>query len=380
MIALVASTFPRFAGDSEPAFILEFARELSRFSEVKVFVPNHPLCDDSTDWAGVPVERFRYFPIRSHETLCGDGGIPAKLTTWKGRLLLPFLILAELALFMRLLRDRQIRCIHVHWILPQGLSFALAKALLPRDPHAPMTLLSIHSGRDEKVSRFYRALEKRIVRRFDRITVNNEKTRLMLEKLHGRPVGYLSMGLPKDVEAIRLPNRKDYRSIASVGRLVAVKGYLELLQAWAARKEALTDYSLVLLGKGPLAEDIQAFIQSQGLAGGVRLHANPSRDLILQTLSEAGYYFQPSLVSPSGQTEGFGLSVVEGLHLGCTPVVSDVGGLPEVVGDIGYVCANAGEMLDRLLDGSLQSIDPRRCRQRAERFRWGSKDLKKLYC
>ena len=42
--------------------------------------------------------------------------------------------------------------------------------------------------------------------------------------------------------------------------------------------------------------------------------------------------------------------------------------------------ANAGEMLDRLLDGSLQSIDPNRCRQRAERFRWGSKDLKNLYC
>jgi glycosyltransferase involved in cell wall biosynthesis len=379
MIALVASTFPRFAGDSEPGFILDFARELSRFSKVKVFVPNHPLCNDSTDWAGVPVERFRYFPMRSQETLCGDGGIPAKLTTWKGKLLLPFLIVAELGLFVRLLRDRQIRCIHVHWILPQGLSFALAKALLPRDPRAPMTLLSLHSGRGEKVSRFYLGLEKYIVRRFDRITVNNEKTRLILQKLHARPIGYLSMGLPKDAEAIGLPVRKDYRSIASVGRLVAVKGYLELLRQWAKRKEALKDYSLILLGKGPQDAEIQAFIQSQGLAGAVWLHANPSRALILQTLSEAGYYLQPSLVSPSGQTEGFGLSVVEALHLGCTSVVSAVGGLPEVVGDIGYVCANAGEMLDRLLDGSLRPVDPPRCRERAHRFAWGSKELRELY-
>ena len=379
MIALIASTFPRFAGDSEPGFILDFARELSRFSKVKVFVPNHPQSDDSTGWAGVPVERFRYFPIRSQETLCGDGGIPAKLTTWKGKLLLPFLIFAELALFVRLLRDRQIRCIHVHWILPQGLSFAMAKALLPRDPRAPMTLLSFHTGRNEKVSRFYLALEKRIVRRFDRITVNNEKTRVILEKLYGRPIGYLAMGLPKDAEAIGLPVRKNYRTIASVGRLVPVKGYLELLRAWVERKKLLEDYSLILLGKGQHAEEIQTLIQSQGLADRVRLHANPSRDLILQTLSEAGYYLQPSLVSPSGQTEGFGLSVVEALHLGCTPVVSDVGGLPEVVGDIGYVCANAAEMLDRLLDGSLQPIDPARCRERAQRFRWGSKDLRELY-
>jgi glycosyltransferase involved in cell wall biosynthesis len=379
MIALVASTFPRFAGDPEPGFILDFAREVSRFSKVKVFVPNHPLSDDSTDWAGVPVERFRYFPVRSQETLCGDGGIPAKLTTWKGKLLLPFLILAELALFVRLLRDRQVRAIHVHWILPQGLSFALAKALLPRDPRAPMTLLSFHSGRDAKVSRFYLWLEKLIVRSFDRITVNNEKTRQILERLHGRPIGYLSMGLPKDAEAIALPLKKNYRSIASVGRLVAVKGYLELLREWAKRREALKDYSLILLGKGHLAEEIQTFVQSQGLARQIRLHANPSRELIFQTLSEAGYYLQPSMVSPTGQTEGFGLSVVEALHLGCTAVVSAVGGLPEVVGDVGYVCASAGEMLDRLLDGSLQPAGPPQCREWAHRFAWSNKNLQELY-
>jgi len=379
MIALVASTFPRFAGDSEPGFILDFAREVSRFSKVKVFVPNHPLSDDSTHWAGVPVERFRYFPIRSQETLCGDGGFPAKLTTWKGKLLLPFLILAELALFVRLLRDRQIRVIHVHWILPQGLSFALAKALLPRNPGAPMAILSFHSGRDEKVSRFYLWLEKFIVRSFDRITVNNEKTRRILERLHGRPITYLSMGLPKDAEAIGLPLSKDYRSIASVGRLVAVKGYLELLREWAKRKEALKDYSLTLLGKGLLAEEIQTFIRTQCLAGQVRLHANPSRELIFQTLSEAGYYLQPSVVSRTGYTEGFGLSVVEALHLGCTAVVSAVGGLPEVVGDIGYICANPGEMLDGLLDGSIQPVGPPQCRERAHRFAWGSKNLQELY-
>jgi glycosyltransferase involved in cell wall biosynthesis len=379
MIALVASTFPRFAGDSEPGFILDLAREVSRFSKVKVFVPNHPLSDDSTQWAGVPVERFRYFPIRSQETLCGDGGIPAKLTTWKGKLLLPLLILAEFALFVRLLRDGQIRVIHVHWVLPQGLSFALAKALLPRNPGAPMTILTFHSGRDEKVSRLYRRIEKFIVRRFDRITVNNEKTRRLLEELYGRPIAYLSMGLPKDAEAIGLPLRKDYRSIASVGRLVAVKGYLELLREWSKRKEALKDYSLTLLGNGPLAEEIQALIRSQCLSSRVRFHANPSRELIFQTLSEAGYYLQPSVVSPTGYTEGFGLSVVEALHLGCTAVVSTVGGLPEVVGDIGYTCANAGEMLDRLLDGSIRPVGPPQCRERAHRFAWGSKNLQELY-
>ena len=109
------------------------------------------------------------------------------------------------------------------------------------------------------------------------------------------------------------------------------------------------------------------------------MHSNPSRSLILRTLSEAGYYLQPSLVLPSGQTEGFGLSVVEALHLGCTPVVSAVGGLPEVVGDIGYVSANAGQMLDGLLDGGIRPADPLQCREHARQFSWGSKNLQELY-
>jgi glycosyltransferase involved in cell wall biosynthesis len=96
-------------------------------------------------------------------------------------------------------------------------------------------------------------------------------------------------------------------------------------------------------------------------------------------LSEAGYYLQPSLILPNGQTEGFGLSVVEALHLGCTPIVSSVGGLPEVVGDIGDVCTNAGQMLDGLLNGSLHPEDPVRCREHARQFSWGSKNLQELY-
>jgi glycosyltransferase involved in cell wall biosynthesis len=372
MIALVASTFPRFREDAEPAFILELAREVSRFADVKVFVPAHPLSDDTMDWAGVPLNRFRYFPIRSQETLCGDGGIPAKLTTWKGKLLLPFLLAAECALFMKLLRDQHIRAIHVHWVLPQGFAFALARTVLPRRSGAPMTILSFHSGRGDNVSGVYRWLEGWIVRSFDRITVNNQRTRSLLQKEHRTTIDYLSMGMPRDVEAMPLPLPKDYRLLVSIGRLVAVKGYLELLHAWVKRRDALQGYSLVLMGKGPLSMQIHDAIERHSLAGQIRLHSNPSRSLILRTLSEAGYYLQPSLVLPNGQTEGFGLSVVEALHLGCTPIVSSAGGLPEVVGDIGYVCTNAGQMLDGLLDGSLRP-------EHARQFSWESKNLQELY-
>jgi glycosyltransferase involved in cell wall biosynthesis len=145
------------------------------------------------------------------------------------------------------------------------------------------------------------------------------------------------------------------------------------------RREALKDFSLVLIGKGPLSAPIQDYIDRQDLADQIRLHANASRNLIVQTVSGAGYYIQPSLVLPGGQTEGFGLAVVEALHLGCTAVVSAVGGLPEVVGNTGYVCANAGQMLDGVLEGSIRPADPFQCREHARQFSWGSKNLRELY-
>jgi glycosyltransferase involved in cell wall biosynthesis len=375
---MVASTFPRFAADAEPAFILDLAREVSSFSPVKVFVPNHPSSDDRSDWAGVPVERFRYFPLARHETLCADGGIPAKIGTWKGKILLAFLLAAEVALFLRLFRDARLQVIHVHWVLPQGLAFAVARALFLRKP-AALTILSFHSGRDARSSVLYGWLERWIVRRFDRITVNNEKTRGLLESLYARPVLRLSMGLPKDVEAQALPGVKDYRCVVSIGRLVPVKGYLELLRQWSKRKTALKDYSLTLLGKGPLAAAIQDYIRTAGLDDHVSLDPNPSRARIFAALARAGYYLQPSVVLPSGQTEGFGLAVVEALHLGCTPLVSGAGGLPEVVGDAGHVCADAGDMLDALLGGRVRPADPRQCRERASAFAWSRKDLRGLY-
>jgi phosphatidyl-myo-inositol dimannoside synthase len=378
-IAIVASTFPRYEGDSEPAFILDFARQVSQIGEVCVFVPDHPLSDDSSGWAGVRVERFRYFPVRSQQTLCGDGGIPANIGTFRGKLLLPWLLGAEVLLFIRLLRTAKFRVIHVHWLVPQGFAFAIARTLLRPRSQAPLSILSLHSGRSATVWRLYAGMERWIISHFDRVTVNNEATRAHLAALYQRPIGYLAMGLPSDVEGRPLPLRKDYKLIASVGRFVPVKGYCELVRAWSRRRAELEGFSLVILGKGPLAPALQRLIQVEGLEGQIRVQRAPSREEILSTLGEAGYYFQPSVVLRSGITEGFGLAVLEGLYLGCTAVVTNVGGLPEAVGDSGHVCLDAGEMLDRLIQGTLTPATPTTCRAQASRFTWKSMDLKRHY-
>src|SRR5262249_13651970 len=151
-----------------------------------------------------------------------------------------------------LLKDPSVNVIHAHWVLPQGFALAVARVFTKPVPPGKKLVLSFHSGRDANMSRLYTRVEKWILRRFDLVTVNNRKTQKLLSEIHGRTIEYLPMGLPDDVERrpFRATSQKDYSSVVSIGRFVPVKGYLELLHAWSARKDELTGYRLTLLGNG----------------------------------------------------------------------------------------------------------------------------------
>ncbi|WP_091709071.1 glycosyltransferase family 4 protein [Methanolobus vulcani] len=52
---------------------------------------------------------------------------------------------------------------------------------------------------------------------------------------------------------------------------------------------------------------------------------------LLNRMTEFDFYFQPS------RSESFGMAVLEAMHQGLTPIVSNKGALPEIVGDTGIV-------------------------------------------
>ena len=55
----------------------------------------------------------------------------------------------------------------------------------------------------------------------------------------------------------------------------------------------------------------------------------------------ARFYREARVYCQFSRTEVFGMSVVEGMLYNCVPVVTAVGGMPEVVGDTGYVVAES---------------------------------------
>ena len=83
-ILVLASTYPRWAGDHEPGFVHELCRRLANRFRIVALVPDAPGASSDGAMDGVEVIRYRYAPL-AMQTLVPNGGIVANLRAarWK---------------------------------------------------------------------------------------------------------------------------------------------------------------------------------------------------------------------------------------------------------------------------------------------------------
>ena len=262
-ILILATTFPRWKGDREPAFVFELCRQLAKEVSLWALVPDAPGAKSYEEIDGVRVIRFPYFLPRSIQTLCYDGGILPKLkSNWIARLQLPFFLAAQCFFLWTTIRRNKINFIHCHWIIPQGFFVALYNVFtgLP-------FILTAHGGDvfSFKNSSLISRLKKFAVNRSRICTVNSEATRQMVHKISKRShTKTIPMGV--DIKLFN-PNRKNSflrKSLGSpdlfllgVGRFAEKKGFLYLIRAMPEVLKQHPDTKLVLIGFGPQEEKLK---------------------------------------------------------------------------------------------------------------------------
>ena len=141
------------------------------------------------------------------------------------------------------------------------------------------------------------------------------------------------------------------------GALVAHKGHALLLEAFAR-----VPGTLVLAGDGPLRTALQQRAHQPDLAGRVHVLGHlPAPGRLMRDVDV--------VVHPSRE-EGFGQVVVEALALGCRVVACAAGGLPEAVGDAGWLVpsGDAGALAEALRQAVSATFAPDRARAHARRF------------
>ena len=124
--------------------------------------------------------------------------------------------------------------------------------------------------------------------------------------------------------------------ILFVGRLVRTKGLSYLIDAMK-----MVNSKLVICGSGPEEARLRRLIAANDLDDKVELRGRVDEQEKMRLMASCSVFVMPST------WESYGLAVVEAMALEKPIVASNVGGLPEVIGEGGFL-VNPGDLLRSL--------------------------------
>ena len=120
--------------------------------------------------------------------------------------------------------------------------------------------------------------------------------------------------------------------LVSVGRLVAKKGYDDLLQALASVAPDL-DFHLTHIGGGELSDDLKAQAAELGLAGRIDWQGKRDQTDVIQALREADLFVLPSKIADDGDRDGLPNVLMEAASQKLPILSTAVSAIPEFIQD-----------------------------------------------
>ncbi len=122
-------------------------------------------------------------------------------------------------------------------------------------------------------------------------------------------------------------------TVFSCGRLVARKGFDNLVEAWLGIVKAIPDAMLLIGGTGPLEMPLKQKVRDLGLEDNIQfLGAIKSEDMP-SYYGLSSVFCMPNRTMPDGDTEGFGLVFLEASAMGTPSVAGRAGGTSDAVVD-----------------------------------------------
>jgi glycosyltransferase involved in cell wall biosynthesis len=330
-ILVLTSTFPRWNDDVEPPFVYELCRRLSKTFSVHVLAPHAfgAVVEDQIE--GIRVTRYRYFFSR-WENLAFHGGILANLKQSRSRYgLVPFFIMAQLVVLIRLLNRYQFACIHAHWLIPQGL-IAITACLFIKS--APPVIVTSHGGDLFGLKGFvFNRLKRFVALQSAAVTVVSHAMRDVLQELRiaDSRINVIPMGVDLCNRFVPAVQRSASGALLFVGRLVEKKGLKYLIEALPLILKEHPNATLRIVGDGQEKERILERILELGLGEHIEFLGAVANETLPEIYHSSDVVVFPSVVASDGDREGFGLVLVEALGCECATVVTDLPAMRDII-------------------------------------------------
>ncbi len=119
--------------------------------------------------------------------------------------------------------------------------------------------------------------------------------------------------------------------LVTIGRLVAKKGFDDLIEAVAVARDAGVDVTCEIIGRGPLQDDLAARTAVLGLGDRVTLAGALDPPEVAQRLAESDVFVLPCRIDNTGDRDSMPVVIKEAMAAGRPVIASDTVGVPEVV-------------------------------------------------
>jgi glycosyltransferase involved in cell wall biosynthesis len=328
-ILLVTSSFPRWDADFAGVFLQKLVTELHKLgNEVIVLTPHAKGTRTHEREKGITIVRFRYAWPESLETLAYGQGILYNLRENPFRAFLIPSFVFFLGCNMRRLRARA-DIVNTHWIIPQGLVAAMFRI---------RSVITLH-GSDVhlRVPVFGKWLLRFALSWAISITSNSRGTLRQIQGMAPEvPRNIIPMGVDIGAYARDTVERDNTRTtlrIACVGRLIPWKGQRYLIEAIPSIKAMIGRVHVNLVGDGPERNALEELAKRLSVSDSVTFLGTKESSEIPRILWDHDIFVLPSIILPSGETEGLGTVLLEAMAAGVPVIGSAVGGIPDIITD-----------------------------------------------
>lgn len=322
-ILVLTSSYPMRKGDINGGFVHELSRRLTEDFNVVVLAPWSRGLAKRETIDGVKVYRHRQFLW--NVDLAYGIGLYENLKKYPVKyLILPFYFFFQMMSLTGIIKKEQIKIIHAHWLIPNGLMAGLYRNLFNR---RIKILATIHGsdflGLNNTIGKWCKRFT---LENIDELTVVSILLKDCVEKMgYKKKVHVLPMGIDVNLftpEKFNSGLRERFQItglfLLFVGIIVEAKGIRCLINALPAIFNRFSGSKLVIVGEGSLKSEMVQLSKDLNIADQIIFHGIVRHEELPEFFASADLFIQPSL------SEGFSLVVMEALSCGTLTMVSDL--------------------------------------------------------
>lgn len=228
-------------------------------------------------------------------------------------------------------------CIHAHdWLVAYSAKTLKDSFQIPIVSTIHATEAGRNSGIYDDVQRYINDTEWLLTYESTEVIVNSNYMKCELQRLFGLPFEKINVipngininnfnGITKDYDFRRKYAMDNEKIILYIGRLVYEKGVQHLISAMPKIINGYNDTKLIIGGKGGMYDELREQAKNLGIENKVYFTGYLSSKEVQKMYKCADIAVFPSTYEP------FGIVALEAMLAGVPTVVSDIGGLNEIV-------------------------------------------------